>query len=144
MYLDSAILVKLVLREPDSEYYADLVEAKPGVMSSELAIVECRSALLRKREQRQIDNRLYTGAWSRLEGYWAGGGGVELRPVSLAVLNDAGTVMQRCSGHAAVRSLDAIHVATCMQWNAYPLVTNDTVMRAAAGVLGIPLSLLPE
>jgi len=43
MYLDSAILVKLVVRESDSVFYADMVDGQI-VWSAELALSECFSA----------------------------------------------------------------------------------------------------
>ena len=144
MYLDSAILIKLVVREPDSDFYADLVDGQFSVSSSELAVVECRSALVRKRAQGQIDVRTYHGAWTRLQAYWAKGGGIVLQPVTLAVLQEAGETIQRCIGQAPLRSLDAIHIASCLCSRAYPLITNDGVMRAAAEVLGVPLNQMPD
>jgi len=51
MYLDSAILVKLVVRESDSVFYADMVDGQI-VWSAELALSECFSALLRKGTRR--------------------------------------------------------------------------------------------
>lgn len=139
MYLDSAILVKLVIHEPDSEFYANLVDGQHAVCSSELVIVECRSALLRKREQGQIDSRTCTGAWERLQLHWSGGG-LLLYPITLVLLREAGEIIQRCVRHTPLRSLDAIHIASCLRSNAFPLVTNDRVMRSAAQVLGLPLS----
>ena len=143
MYLDSAILDKLVIREPDSDFYADLVDRQPAVSSSELTIVECRSALLRKREEGQLDARMCSGAWARLQVLWSDGGGLILHPVNLAVLREAGETIQRCAKGVSLRSLDAIHLATCLLVRSYPLVTNDSVMRAAAELLGVPLSQLP-
>ena len=142
MYLDSAILVKLVVHEPDSEFYVDLVDGQVSVYSSELAVVECRSALLRKRAQGLIDARTYNGAWLRLQGYWTGGG-IVLHPVSLAVFQEAGEVIHRSLRHAPIRSLDAIHIATCLRSRNFPLVTNDSVMRSAGEAMGLPLSKLP-
>jgi len=55
----------------------------------------------------------------------------------------ASVLIERCWGRVALRMLDAIHIATCMNAEAYPLVTNDRVMRKASEVLGIPLAPLP-
>jgi uncharacterized protein with PIN domain len=60
MYLDSAILVKLVIQEWDSEFFADVVDGQRNACSSELAMVECRSALLRKLSVGHIDRRDYS------------------------------------------------------------------------------------
>lgn len=51
--------------------------------------------------------------------------------------------MAKCIAHVPVRTLDAVHLATCRLSRAYPLVTGDRVMRAAADILGIPLAALP-
>jgi len=55
MYLDSAILVKLIVREPDILYYAEQFDRQVGVWSSELALTEVYSALLRKEREQAID-----------------------------------------------------------------------------------------
>jgi len=46
---------------------------------------------------------------------------------------------QRCHPAVPVRTLDAIHVATCDLVNDFPLAATDTRLRAAAHCLGIPL-----
>lgn len=143
MYLDSSILVKLVVREPDSDFFADLVDGQRRVVSSELAMVECRSALVRKRQDGELPARHFREAWQILQSYWSPAGGLILLPVSPVVLQDAGDLIDRCADRAPLRSLDAIHLATCLQFRAAPLVTTDAVMRAAATVLRIPLSNLP-
>ena len=43
MYLDTGLLVKLVVPQPDSPYYADLV-AGQIVWSSQLVMTECFAA----------------------------------------------------------------------------------------------------
>ena len=144
MYLDSAILIKLVIREPDSDFYADLLDGQTAVLASELAMPESRSALLRKRESGDIDARTCERAWGRLQALWADGGGLALRPVTRTVLQEAGEVMRQCAGSVPVRTLDAIHIASCLLARAYPLVTNDRVMRSAAERLGIPLCAAPR
>jgi predicted nucleic acid-binding protein len=144
MYLDSAILVKLVVREPDSEFYVNLLDGQPSVHTSELAITECRSALIRKREIGDIDAQTCARAWTRLQAYWADSGGLLLLPVTRSVLRQAGDVIDRCSLSVPIRALDAIHIASCWVSHDYPLVTNDRVMRRATEHLGIPLSRLPS
>ena len=63
MYLDSAILVKLVVREPDSIFYAEQVHGQTGVWSSLLALTECWSALFRKQREGAIDGATRKTAW---------------------------------------------------------------------------------
>ncbi len=90
MYLDSAILVKLVVREPDSIFYFKLLDGARGLRSSELAVTECRSVLERKRQQGELDAATCDGAWRRLGSYWQRGGGLALHPVTRLVLDEAG------------------------------------------------------
>ena len=144
MYLDSAILVKLVVREPDSGFYADMVDGQRGVRTCELAVPECRSALLRKRQQGAIDGRTYDQAWTRLQALWSKDGGLLLQPVTRGELQEAGEIIERCIVTVPLRTLDAVHLASCLSSRAYPLITNDRVMRAAAECLGMPLGALPR
>ncbi|MDD5705735.1 MAG: type II toxin-antitoxin system VapC family toxin [Kiritimatiellae bacterium] len=144
MYLDSSIIVKLVVREPDSEFYADLVDGQALVGTSELAIAECRSALLRKRSHGDIAPGTCEQAWKRLQLLWSAGGGLRLHPVTRVVLLDATDITERCAAAIGVRTLDAIHLASCQLSKSYPLITNDRTMRRAAETLGIPLGAEPR
>lgn len=140
MYVDSAILVKLVVREPDSLFYVQLLEKSSGLRSSELALTECRSVLERKCREGELGEAPRDGAWRRLGTYWQRGGGIVLHPVTRLVLEEAGAMIAECIASVPLRTLDAIHLATCRLHGAVPLVTNDRVMRQAARRLGIPLS----
>jgi predicted nucleic acid-binding protein len=144
VYLDSAILVKLVVREPDSDFYVDMVDGQRAVCSSELAMAECRSALLRKSREGHLSASTCGAAWKRLQAYWEEGGGLALQPVSRAVLIKASETMEFCMARVPLRTLDAIHIASCLISRAYPLVTNDAVMRAAARLLDVPLGAVAE
>lgn len=143
MYVDSAILIKLVVREPDSGFYVKLLEGTRGLRTSELAVTECRSVLERKRRQGELDAETRDGAWRRLGSFWQRGGGVALHPLTRRVLDEAGAMIADCIAVAPLRTLDAIHLATCRLQGAPPLVTNDRVMRLAARHLGIPLAEIP-
>ena len=62
MYLDTAILVKLLVAEPDSEFFQ---QELTGVLisSSELALTEVWSALLSKERSKAISARQRAAAW---------------------------------------------------------------------------------
>ena len=141
MYLDSAILVKLLVREPDSLFYADMVDGQIA-WSAELALSECFSALLRKEREGAVTPRHRKAAWRQLED------DVHHRRLNLvgttrSVLDSANAIMTACHPTVALRSLDAIHLAAAAQCVSWPLCTNDTRMRDAATRLGFPLSPLP-
>jgi predicted nucleic acid-binding protein len=52
-------------------------------------------------------------------------------------------MLEQCLPHVALRTLDAIHLASCDLAGAAPLVSNDRALRQAAKALGIPLGPVP-
>ena len=62
MYLDTAIIVKLLVREPDSDEFQDALE-RETLSSSELAMTEVWSALLAKERTKAISRRDRAAAW---------------------------------------------------------------------------------
>lgn len=144
MYLDSAIIVKLAIAEPDSNFYASLVDGRIDLSASVLSLPECRSALARKVDSGEIAHREYTDAWKMVEEMFSAYSGISVMGVENETLELASVLIERCRGKVALRALDAIHIATCMTAKAYPLVTNDKIMRKASEVLSIPLAPLPK
>ena len=137
MYLDTAILVKLLVAEPDSEFFQD---ALSGVLlsSSELALTEVLSALLAKERNKLISPRQRATAWhvftERVREKQ-----IVLHPLNGVVLKKANRILERCHPAVPLRTLDAIHTAACDLSQDFPLCTTDKRMRDAAGVLGIPV-----
>ena len=142
MYLDSAILVKLVVREPDSFFYAEQTIGQTDVWSSQLALTESWSALIRKQREGAIHAKVRRAAWQKLERYFTHGT-LGMVPVDESILKRANRIILRCHPKVALRSMDAIHLASCEAADAYPLLTNDRQMRAAATHLRFPLGPLP-
>ncbi len=138
MYLDTAILIKLVVREPDSFFYGEQVDGASEVWSSELAFTESWSALFRKEREGAIDSGTRRAAWQKLSRYFAHEM-LGLVPVNLPILKRANRIISRCHPRIALRSLDAIHLACCEAADAFPLLTNDRIMRDAAEHLRFPL-----
>jgi predicted nucleic acid-binding protein len=141
MYLDSAILVKLLVREPDSLFYAGLVDGQVA-WSAELALSECFSALLRKEREGAITPRHRKAAWQQLEEDISHRR-LNLVGVTRSILERANAILAGCHPALALRSLDAIHLAAAAQSASWPLCTNDIRMRDAATRMGLPLSPLP-
>lgn len=140
MYLDTAILVKLLLPEPDSLYYAELAHGQL-VYSAEIALTECHSAMLRKERERVITGRQRKAAWKRLESDIAGRR-INLLPVTRSVLETANQVLSMCQPRIPLRSLDAIHLGAA-QIASWPLCTADIRMREAAVKMGFLVTPLP-
>lgn len=137
MYLDTAIIVKLLVDEQDTDYFQ---EALAGALlsSSELAFTEVRAALLTKERHKLISARQRAAAWQvftdRVQAR-----DIELHPLNGLVLRKANHILGRCYPKVPLRTLDAIHTAACDLSQDFPLCTTDRRMRDAAGVLGIPV-----
>ena len=137
MYLDSAIIVKLLVEEPDTALF---VQALVGhtLSSSELAASEVLSALLGKERKKLITKAQRIKAWQafneRVQSW-----DIILHPLNGIVLKKANHILELCHPAVALRTLDAIHTAACDLSQDFPLCTTDKRMRDAAGVLGIPV-----
>ncbi len=137
MYLDAAIIVKLLVDEHDSDYFQD---ALAGVLlsSSELAVTEVRAALLTKERNKLISVKQRDAAWKvfndRVQAR-----DFDLHPLNGLVLRKANQILGQCHPKVPLRTLDAIHTAACDLSQDFPLCTTDRRMRDAAVVLGIPL-----
>src|SRR4051812_28330748 len=111
MYLDSAIIVKLLVRESDSDWF-DRELAGHSFQTSELALTEVRSALLAKERAGHITSRERTTAGekfiSMIESEL-----IKLFPLNRRVLERASAMQLACHPRIPLRTLDALHVATC-------------------------------
>lgn len=135
MYLDSAIIVKLLVREEDSEWFDNHV-ADHELWSSELALAEVRSAILIKERAGQISVAQRKAAFSRFESMHEEEL-LRLHPLSLAVVERAAGLLVSCHPDVALRTLDAIHLATALIHPRGSLCATDDKLRAAAKCIGI-------
>lgn len=141
MYLDSCILVKLLVRETDSEFYGQLTDGQP-VASSMLAYTEVWAALVAKERKQHITPELRQQAWRRFEQLYREDI-FDLVSISDAIVRRANWIIGRVHPQVSLRSLDAIHLATADQLQDWPLVTADARMHAAALHMGYPVTDLP-
>jgi predicted nucleic acid-binding protein len=137
MYLDTAILVKLLVVEPDSEFFQEALDGKL-LSSSELALTEVWSALLAKERNKVISARDRASAW-RVFNERVQAKQIVLHPLNSVVLKKANQVLEHCHPQVPLRTLDAIHAAACDLSQDFPLCTTDRRMRDAASRLGIPI-----
>ena len=142
MYLDTSVLVKLFVREPDSEFYGNLTNAQL-VCSSVLAYTEVASALLAKERAGGLRPEDRHRAWAAFERH-VREETLELLPLGPAIFRRATWILEKCHPTVALRSLDALHLASADQAQDWPLVTHDQRMRDAAAILGMSLSALPK
>jgi predicted nucleic acid-binding protein len=125
VFLDSSALTKLLVLEPETQALRTFLEQADDLRPVASALV--RTEL--RRAARRVAEELLPGV-DRLVA------GLALVPVDNALLDTAGMLAP-----TALRSLDAIHLASALR--VAPLdavVTYDTRMAEAVGLLGLPLA----
>ena len=136
MYLDSAIIVKLLVREDDSAWFNENIVGHE-LWSSELSLAEVRSALLTKERTKQISGAQRKSAFARFKSMHEEKK-LRLHPLNLSVVERASGLLVGCHPEAPLRSLDAIHLATALMHPRGSLCATDGRMRAAAQRIGLP------
>lgn len=142
MYLDSCVIVKLVSHEPDSEAYQGIVAGQP-VFTSELAVAEVRSALLTKERAGRISRQARVTGW-RLFQDRVHENEIVLLPLNRHVIERAGAVIDQCHPHVALRTLDAIHVATAELHGSDAMCSSDQRVCDASDFIGLALVPPPQ
>jgi predicted nucleic acid-binding protein len=137
MYLDSAIIVKLLVAEPDSTFFQNALVGEL-LWTSELSITEVASALVSKERQNLITDSMRRAALNLFDARVASGQMLIL-PIDNKIFTRARFLLETCHPDVALRSLDAIHLAACNQATAFPLCATDSRMRTAATKLLIPI-----
>lgn len=138
MYLDSAIVVKLLVREPDSDWFAQHLSGH-RFESSELALAEVGAALLFKERGGDIKPRERTEALDKFHSM-VEDETVLLQPLNRRVVERARSIQLACHPAIPLRTLDALHVATCDLHHLGKLAATDRRIRGACKQLGIALT----
>ena len=125
VYLDSSALVKLVVKEPESDALSAFVAENPAVVTSAVAVTEVRRAIARVSSRRSIQDRVRLVL-----------DGVALLAVDADVLERAARLAP-----AALRTLDALHIASALtvKGDLLAFVTYDDRQAAAARKASLPL-----
>ena len=137
MYLDSCILIKLLVPEPDSPVFQNAVTGRQ-ISSSELAFSEVAAALLSKERAGKISPGQRLQAWQLFQN-WTDEEIIELELLETRTLRNANRILSTTHPAVALRTLDAIHLAACDLSQDFPLCTTDRRMREAADLLKIPI-----
>ncbi len=137
MYLDSCIIVKLLVPEKDSEFFQERLENQ-YLATSELAWTEVAAALLSKERAGILTPAKRQAAWavfvSRVQAKE-----IVFEPLDGTSLRKAHHILESCHPRVPLRTLDALHVAACDLSQDFPLCSTDRRMRDAAKLLGIPI-----
>lgn len=137
MYLDSCILIKLLVTEADSHVF-ERAATGSQITSSELALTEVASALLSKERAGQISPEEHRRAWQLFQN-WTDEEFVALEALETRTLRNANRILSAAHPQVPLRTLDAIHLSACDLSQDFPLCTTDRRMREAAEILKIPL-----
>lgn len=137
MYLDTAILVKLFAREHDSDWFNKALIGQ-HFETSELALAELHSALLAKERAGHLTSRERIQAGEKFLAM-VEDDLVRLLPLNRVVIERASAIQMACHPRIPLRTLDALHVATCDLHRCGTLSTTDGRMRAACEQLAIAL-----
>ena len=138
MYLDTSVLVKLFINEPDS-VACDGIARGHSLVSSDLAYGEVLSALLANERAKRLTSDDRARAWSRfLEDHE--NGKLHFVPLNGILVQEAAELMEEVHPHVPLRTLDAIHLATYLSVDAGPLFTRDKRILEAARRLNLPLA----
>ena len=134
MYLDTSVLVKRYVAEPDSD---EIDETLIGytLVTSELAVGELWSALLSKERAKTLSKIAREAAWTAFLSD-ADEGVLRLIPLDGYTIREANDMMLRVHPDVPLRTLDAIHLATYDSVTTGPIFTKDKRMVAAAKLLG--------
>ena len=134
MYLDSSVLVKRYVAEPDSDQVDEIVVGFT-LVSSDLAMAEVWSALLSKERDKSLTPTARGAAWQAFLSD-VDEGVLRLIPLDGVMIREANEMMLRVHPQVPLRTLDAIHLATYGSVITGPLFTKDKRMLAAAKLVG--------
>lgn len=128
VYLDASALVKLLVPEPESEALNHELVGVTDVIISDLALTEVASALGRRLRERRLDG----GEGRRLQREAEKLAGACHRVDLSPPVHRRAERLLLASRDVALRTLDALHVATALAADAATIVTYDPRLRAAA------------
>jgi predicted nucleic acid-binding protein len=138
LYLETSSLVKLYVREKDSESVRDSVQASEAVATSVLAYAEARAAFARKLREQGITKDAHGAVKRALDADWP----------SFFVLNVTAGTARSASDLAekhGLRGFDALHLASAIELRAAGVAdlrfsSADDRLRAAAQAEGLELA----
>jgi predicted nucleic acid-binding protein len=137
MYLDSAIIVKLLVREADSAWFNRKLSGH-SFETSELVLTEVCAALLAKERAGDITARERVAATENFF-LMIESESIRLLPLNRTVLERARAIQLACHPRVPLRTLDALHVATCDLHHSGTMSATDGRIRAACVQFAIAL-----
>jgi uncharacterized protein len=136
LYLETSCLVKLYVREKDSESVAKSVEAAAVVATSIVAYAEARAAFARKFREKGLTRTDHEAVKKALDADWPRFFVLNLNPLTA---KSAGDLAEK----HALRGFDALHLASALSLRpasgdaSLYFATADTRLRNAARLEGL-------
>jgi predicted nucleic acid-binding protein len=130
-YVDTSFLVKVYADEPYSDEAILLLASRSVVWISPFVEVEIACTLHRLYEPARARQLLERFTTSLVHGEY------ESLPIVPDIFLRAQSLADRYSNQLKLRSLDAIHLATALHYNADELATYDTRLAQAATISGL-------
>jgi predicted nucleic acid-binding protein len=144
-YLDADVLVSTLVPEWHTTFFANLLQGKQFI-SSELLLGEVSLALTCQLAEGKVTEQDRTQAWNSVLANEQAGE-LALFPIDRTILLEADQLMLRertaMQASNALRTADAIHLATLIRHGGTMLFSNDGRLRDAAQHLGIGLCAMP-
>ena len=136
LYFDTAAVVKFFTLESGSEQVSQwILSGEHELWLCELAMLEFRSAMLRKKRNHEITPEAFMIAWKSFQHELPR---FEIEPLSRLVLREAENLMETYGHQHALRALDALHVAafTMVADDDWRFVTDDLALINAIKGMG--------
>ena len=132
IYFDSAYIAKFYLTEPDSARVKALTAADGQVCCSVVGRVEVAQVFHRKFREEQIHREEARALFDQFDADCAAGLWTWI-PLTPELVIEAAAAFRGLAPELALRTADAIHLASAKQHGLRAVFTNDSRMLAAAG-----------
>jgi predicted nucleic acid-binding protein len=140
-YWDTSALSKLYLAEPDSVDFVQKAASDPVIVTSRLALYEMRRVAFRKESDGFIQAGTAESVLTQVSQDIAAGQ-IRIVEIDARVEAEFNVIMATCYRHAppvAIRTFDALHLASSRSDGQIQLVATDKRVRDAAKLLGFSL-----
>lgn len=140
MYIDTSMLAKLYLPEPESARVQAAVSGGGNLVCAELLLPEFASVLNRKVRERTLTPTSRAKVWALFQEH-VSVGAISLLPLRRPQIVKACDILEKLGGSVPLRAMDALHLASCLDAapGQHVLLTGDGIMMKAASKLGILL-----
>jgi len=132
IYFDSAYIAKFYLTEPDSARVKSLAEAEGRVCCSTIGRIEVAQVFHRKLREGQVNRTEARALFDQFDADCARELWTWL-PLTEELVVEAAAAFRRLAPNLALRTADAIHLASAKGHGLKSVYTNDVRMLAAAG-----------